>query len=126
MARIFYALGDLGVPTIHFGVVSGGLLPLQAAAGGDVSGLDWRIDLADGWEAVGAGHGVQGNLDPSLLLGPWDVVEADAHAVLAAAGGRLGHIFNLGHGVLPGTNPDRMARLVDLVHETALVPGRSA
>jgi uroporphyrinogen decarboxylase len=124
MARIFSALAPLGVPTIHFGVVSGGLLRLQAA-GGDVIGLDWRIDLAEGWGLVGPGVGVQGNLDPSLLLGPFEAVATDARAVLDAAGGRPGHIFNLGHGVLPGTDPDALARLVDLVHDHALVPGRS-
>jgi uroporphyrinogen decarboxylase len=126
MARIFDALRPLGVPTIHFGVVSGGLLALQAAAGGDVIGLDWRIDLADGWSIVGPDHGVQGNLDPSALLGPWEAVEGDARSVLDGAAGRPGHVFNLGHGVLPGTDPDVLARLVDLVHEHALVAGRMA
>ncbi len=126
MARIFDALRPLGVPTIHFGVVSGGLLALQAAAGGDVVGLDWRIDLADGWSIVGPDHGVQGNLDPSALLGPWEAVASDARAVLDAAAGRPGHIFNLGHGVLPGTDPDALARLVDLVHEHTLVARRTA
>jgi uroporphyrinogen decarboxylase len=122
MARIFAGLAPLGVPTIHFGVVSGGLLRQQAAAGGDVIGLDWRIDLAEGWEVVGPEHGVQGNLDPTLLLGPWDAVATDARAILEAAGGRPGHVFNLGHGVLPGTDPDVLARLVGLVHEHAPVP----
>lgn len=122
MARIFAGLAPLGVPTIHFGVVSAGLLRQQAAAGGEVIGLDWRIDLAEGWEVVGPEHGVQGNLDPTLLLGPWDAVATDARAILEAAGGRPGHVFNLGHGVLPGTDPDTLARLVDLVHERALAP----
>jgi uroporphyrinogen decarboxylase len=122
MARIFADLAPLGVPTIHFGVVSAGLLRQQAAAGGDVIGLDWRIDLAEGWDIVGPEHGVQGNLDPTLLLGPWSAVETDARAILDAAGGRPGHVFNLGHGVLPGTDPDVLARLVDLVHEHARVP----
>ncbi len=122
MVRIFEGLRRLGVPTIHFGVVSAGLLRQQAAAGGDVIGLDWRIDLAEGWAAVGPDHGVQGNLDPTLLLGPFEAVAQDARAILDAAGGRPGHIFNLGHGVLPGTDPDALARLVDLVHSH--VPGR--
>jgi len=122
MARIFAGLALLDVPTIHFGVVSAGLLRQQAAAGGDVIGLDWRIDLAEGWDVVGPDHGVQGNLDPTLLLGPWSAVAADARAILEAAGGRPGHVFNLGHGVLPGTDPDALARLVDLVHDHALVP----
>jgi uroporphyrinogen decarboxylase len=122
MARIFADLAPLGVPTIHFGVVSAGLLRQQAAAGGDVIGLDWRIDLAEGWDIVGPEHGVQGNLDPTLLLGPWSAVETDARAILDAADGRPGHVFNLGHGVLPGTDPDVLAHLVDLVHEHARVP----
>jgi uroporphyrinogen decarboxylase len=116
MARIFEGLRPLHVPTIHFGVVSGGLLRQQAAAGGDVIGLDWRIELAEGWEQVGRDRGVQGNLDPTLLLGPFEAVARDAEAILDAAGGRPGHVFNLGHGVLPGTDPDALARLVDLVH----------
>jgi uroporphyrinogen decarboxylase len=122
MARIFEGLRPLGVPTIHFGVVSAGILALQAAAGGDVIGLDWRIDLDAGWDIVGPDRGVQGNLDPSLLLGPFDAVAADARAILDQAAGRPGHVFNLGHGVLPGTDPDDLARLVDVVHEH--VPGR--
>jgi uroporphyrinogen decarboxylase len=117
MARIFVGLRPLGVPTIHFGVVSAGILALQAAAGGDVIGLDWRIDLDEGWDAVGHDRGVQGNLDPSLLLGPFDAVAADARAILDQAAGRPGHVFNLGHGVIPGTDPDDLARLVDVVHE---------
>jgi uroporphyrinogen decarboxylase len=122
MARIFEDLRPLGVPTIHFGVVSAGILGLQAAAGGDVIGLDWRIDLDAGWDVIGPDRGVQGNLDPSLLLGPFDAVAADARAILDQAKGRPGHVFNLGHGVLPGTDPDDLARLVDVVH--GHVPGR--
>jgi len=122
MARIFDALRPLGVPATHFGVGTAGLLRLQAAAGGDVIGLDWRIDLAEGWSLVGD-RAVQGNLDPALLLGPFEVVADAARAILDAAGGRPGHVFNLGHGVLPGTDPDALARLVDLVH--GHVPGRS-
>jgi uroporphyrinogen decarboxylase len=124
MARIFDELGPLGVPTIHFGVASAGILALQAAAGGDVIGLDWRIDLDAGWDVVGHDRAVQGNLDPSLLLGPFDAVAADARAILNQAARRPGHVFNLGHGVLPGTDPDDLARLVDVVHE--YVPGRTA
>ena len=123
MARIFDGLRPLNVPTIHFGVVSAGLLRQQAAAGGDVIGLDWRIELDEGWQVVGPEHGVQGNLDPTLLLGPFEAVARDARAILDAAAGRPSHVFNLGHGVLPGTNPDDLARLVDLVHSH--VPGRS-
>ena len=116
MRRLFEGLAPLGVPTTHFGVGTAGLLRLQAAAGGDVIGLDWRISLADGWAAVG-GRAVQGNLDPALLLGPFETVAETARWILDQAGGRPGHIFNLGHGVLPETDPDDLRRLVDLVHE---------
>ena len=117
MSRLFTALRPLGVPIVHFGVGTAGLLGLQARAGGDVIGLDWRIGLADGWTRVGE-RGVQGNLDPTLLLGPFEATAQAARWVLEQAAGRPGHIFNLGHGVLPGTDPDDLARLVDLVHDT--------
>jgi uroporphyrinogen decarboxylase len=121
MTRLFDAIRPLGVPTTHFGVGTAGLLVLQARAGGDVIGLDWRIALADGWARIGE-RAVQGNLDPTLLLGPFDRTAAAARWVLAQAGGRPGHVFNLGHGVLPGTDPDHLRRLVDLVHETTATP----
>jgi uroporphyrinogen decarboxylase len=104
-----------GVPTIHFGTGTATLLPAMARAGGDVLGLDWRIPLDEGWALVGHDRGVQGNLDPAVLLGPWERVEAEAHDVLARAAGRPGHIFNLGHGVLPGTDPGQLSELVRLV-----------
>jgi uroporphyrinogen decarboxylase len=91
-------------------------------AGGDVIGLDWRIPLDRGWAEVGHDRGVQGNLDPAVLLGPWDRIEAATLDVLARAGGRPGHIFNLGHGVLPQTNPDDLGRLRELVHERTAAP----
>ena len=116
MRRLFDAVARLGVPAIHFGTNTAGLLGLQANAGGDVIGLDWRIALADGWARVGD-RAVQGNLDPTLLLGPWQSTADAARWVLEQAGGRPGHIFNLGHGVLPGTDPEHLRRLVDLVHE---------
>jgi len=117
MERLFAGIARLSVPSIHFGVGTSGILGRIAAAGGDVIGLDWRIALSDGWAKVGADHAVQGNLDPALLLGPYaDVAEA-AGWILDQAIGRPGHIFNLGHGVLPETSPDDLARLVDLVHE---------
>jgi len=122
MARIFDAVRTLDVPATHFGINTAGLLRLQAAAGGDVIGLDWRIHLADGWALVGD-RAVQGNLDPALLLGPFEMVADAAYRILDAAGGRAGHVFNLGHGVLPSTDPDALARLVDMVHDH--VPGRS-
>ncbi len=110
-------LAALDVPTIHFGTGTATLLSSMADAGGDVIGLDWRIPLDDGWAIVGEDRGVQGNLDPAVMLGPWGRIEAGAADVLARAGGRPGHIFNLGHGVLPDTDPAALRRLVELVHE---------
>ena len=104
------------VPTIHFGTGTAGLLEAMAAAGGDVIGLDWRVALDAGWARVGD-RGVQGNLDPAVLLGPWERTEAAARDVLLRAAGRPGHIFNLGHGVLPATDPDVLTRLTALVRE---------
>ena len=116
-------LASIDVPTIHFGTGTATLLPAMARAGGDVIGLDWRIPLDDGWALVGEDRGVQGNLDPAVLLGPWERAEAAALDVLARAGGRPGHIFNLGHGVLPGTKPESVTRLAELV-QTAAVAAR--
>jgi uroporphyrinogen decarboxylase len=116
MRRLFDGLLPLGVPTTHFGIGTAGLLTRQAAAGGDVIGLDWRIALADGWGLVGD-RAIQGNLDPTLLLGPYEAVADAATWILDQADARPGHIFNLGHGVLPATDPDDLRRLVDLVHE---------
>ena len=109
-------LAAVDVPTIHFGTGTTHLLPAMAAAGGDVIGLDWRIPIEGGWEIVGADRGVQGNLDPALLLGPFERVAGAANRILDAVAGRRGHIFNLGHGVLPDTDPADLARLVELVH----------
>jgi uroporphyrinogen decarboxylase len=108
-------LASVKVPTIHFGTGTTTLLPAMARAGGDVIGLDWRIPLDDGWALVGEDRGVQGNLDPAVLLGPWERAQAAALDVLARAGGRPGHIFNLGHGVLPGTTAESLTRLAELV-----------
>ncbi|HZT45903.1 MAG TPA: uroporphyrinogen decarboxylase [Gaiellaceae bacterium] len=109
-------LGAVEAPTIHFGTGTAHLLAPMAAAGGDAIGLDWRVPLDAGWLAVGPDRAVQGNVDPAVLLGPWERVEATALDVLERAGGRAGHVFNLGHGVLPSTSPDDLARLVELVH----------
>jgi uroporphyrinogen decarboxylase len=118
-------LAAVDCPTIHFGTGASALLPRLAAAGGDVIGLDWRIELARGWEEVGPERGVQGNLEPALLLGPWERVERAALEILRQAGGRPGHVFNLGHGVLPATDPDVLGRLRELVHaRTAAVESR--
>jgi uroporphyrinogen decarboxylase len=110
-------LGGLSAPTIHFGTGTAHLLEAMAAAGGDVIGLDWRVPLDRGWGQVGYDRGAQGNIDPAVLLGPWDRVEAAVEAILLAAGGRPGHIFNLGHGVLPDTDPMVLRRVTELVHE---------
>jgi uroporphyrinogen decarboxylase len=113
--RIFSALDR--VPAIHFGTGSAALLELMAEAGGDVIGLDHRVALADAWNRVGRDRGVQGNLDAARLLAGWEATEEGARAVLDEAAGRPGHIFNLGHGVLPETDPQVLRRLVDFVHE---------
>ena len=119
--RILSSLPD--VPTIHFGTGTAALLESMADAGGDVIGLDHRVSLADAWQRVGHDRGVQGNLDPARLLAGWDATRAGAMVVLEEAAGRPGHIFNLGHGVLPSTDTDLLRRLVDLVHEqTARIP----
>jgi uroporphyrinogen decarboxylase len=110
-------LRSVDAPTIHFGTGTATLLESMAEAGGDVIGLDWRIPLDRGWDEVGRDRGVQGNLDPAVLLGPWQRVDAAAREVLALADGRPGHVFNLGHGVLPDTDPAVLGRLVELVHE---------
>ena len=119
MRRLFDGLADLDVPTIHFGVGTGELLGAMAEAGGDAIGIDARVPLDAGWDRIGgpAARAVQGNLDPTVLLSTWEAVEAEALDVLARAGGRDGHIFNLGHGVLPTTPVGHLQRLVDLVHE---------
>ncbi len=114
-------LSAVDAPTIHFGTGTAHLLEEMAEAGGDVIGLDWRIAIDRAWELVGDDRGVQGNLDPALLLGPFERVETAALRILEAVGGRAGHIFNLGHGVLPDTNPDDLGRLVELVHARTLV-----
>jgi uroporphyrinogen decarboxylase len=116
MRRLFDGIAGLGVPSIHFGVGTAGILGLQASAGGDVIGLDWRVSLVQGRQLVGD-RAVQGNLDPTLLLGPWEATAEAARWILEQNGRRPGHVFNLGHGVLPGTDPDHLRRLVDLVHD---------
>ncbi len=110
-------LDAVTVPTIHFGTGTAHLLEEMAAVGGDVIGLDWRIPIERGWELVGEDRGVQGNLDPAVLLGPWERAREAALSILDAVDGRPGHVFNLGHGVLPDTDPADLRRLVELVHE---------
>ncbi|GAC1665116.1 MAG: uroporphyrinogen decarboxylase [Candidatus Limnocylindrales bacterium] len=113
--RIFSALTD--VPTIHFGTGTAALLELLAEAGGDVIGVDQRVSLADAWRRIGTDRGIQGNLDSARVLAGWDATRSGAQVVLDEAAGRPGHIFNLGHGVLPQTDTDLLRRLVDFVHE---------
>ncbi|MBM3458833.1 MAG: uroporphyrinogen decarboxylase [Armatimonadetes bacterium] len=108
-----------GVPVIHFGTGTGNLLPDMRAAGGDVIGLDWRIELDRGWEMVGRDRAIQGNLDPLILMAEPEYVVRRARAILEQAAGCPGHIFNLGHGILPGTPVDNVIRLIDAVHEAS-------
>jgi len=106
-----------GLPILHFGTGTGGLLELMRDAGGDVIGVDWRVDLDAAWRRLSYGVAVQGNLDPAALLAPWPELRRRARAVLDQAAGRPGHIFNLGHGVHPTTPVDNVRRLVDFVHD---------
>jgi uroporphyrinogen decarboxylase len=114
---IFDALKSLGVPRIHFGTDTAGLLESIASTGPDLVSLDWRVPLDDGWKRVGHDRGIQGNLDPAVLLGPPELVRERARDVLRRAGGRPSHIFNLGHGVLPSTPLENLQLLVETVHE---------
>jgi len=115
--RIFERLRAVGVPTLHFGVGTGALLELLQQAGGDVIGLDWRVPLDEGWRRLGPHARLQGNLDPALLFAPRAELERQVRSVLAQAEGRTGHIFNVGHGILPGTPVDAVRAVVDLVHQ---------
>ena len=114
--RIFEAVKQTGMPAIHFGTGTVSLLELMTEAGGDIISVDWRVELDDAWARIGCERGIQGNLDPTLLLAPWDVIERGMLDVLRRANQRPGHIFNLGHGVLAQTEPDMLRRLVDAVH----------
>jgi uroporphyrinogen decarboxylase len=120
-AKVLRGLSDLAVPTIHFGVGTGELLPAMAAAGASVIGVDWRVPLDVARGRIGNELTVQGNLDPAVLLAGWDVTRARALEVLRLGGGHR-HIFNLGHGVLPETDPDMLARVVDLCHTGTVEP----
>jgi len=115
--RIFDTLAACDVPTIHFGVGTAAILGELREAGGDVIGADWRIPLDEAWERIGFDRGIQGNLDPTLLLGPLDRVFAATDDVLARAGGRNGHVFNLGHGILPTTPLEHVQALARYVHQ---------
>ncbi len=118
--HIFEIVKQTGAPSIHFGTGTASLLELMAEAGGDIISVDWRVDLDEAWARIGYDRGIQGNLDPTLLLTPWHVVEQGMFDVLRRANNRPGHIFNLGHGVLAPTEPALLRRLVDAVHETTV------
>jgi uroporphyrinogen decarboxylase len=119
--KVFAATADLGVPRIHFGVDTGDLLSLFSEAGADVVGVDWRTPLTVARRRVGDGKALQGNLDPAVCLAPWDAVATEVRAVLRDNDGHPAHVFNLGHGVLPETDPSVLERVVDLVHEEGRV-----
>ncbi|WP_258016266.1 uroporphyrinogen decarboxylase [Streptomyces sp. AJS327] len=116
-AKVFESVAEYGVPRIHFGVGTGELLPLLGRAGADVVGADWRVPLDEAARRVGPGKAIQGNLDPAVLFAPRSAVERQADRVLESAAALEGHVFNLGHGVLPDTDPEALTRLVSHVHE---------
>ena len=118
--RLVRAVQALGVPVIYFGVETAGLLQQMAATGADVIGLDWRQPLDDAWGVVGHGHAVQGNLDPITLFAPQELIEERVRRILRAAGGRPGHIFNLGHGIVPGTPVENVQAVVRMVRDFRL------
>jgi uroporphyrinogen decarboxylase len=119
-SRILEAVRRLGVPVVHFGVGTAAILPDLADAGGDVIGVDWRLPLDEAWAIVGHDRALQGNLDPSLLLAPRERLFAAAEDVLRRAGGREGHVFNLGHGILPNTPLEHVQELAQRVHQFKL------
>jgi uroporphyrinogen decarboxylase len=122
--KVLEGMGDLGVPRIHFGVGTGELLGLMSEAGADVVGVDWRVPLSVARRRIGTGKAVQGNLDPAVCLAPVGIVIKETTKILLDAGGEPGHIFNLGHGVLPETDPGVLAQVVETVHHWQ--PGASS
>jgi uroporphyrinogen decarboxylase len=117
MGTVLSAIAPAGVPVIHFGTGTAALLELMRDAGGDVIGLDWRVDLGEAWQRLGSGVGVQGNLDPVALFAPVEEIRRQVERVLTAARGRRGHVFNLGHGILPETPLAHVGAMIDAVHE---------
>jgi len=113
--RVFQELSPT-IPAIHFATGTSGILELMQEAGGDIMGIDWRIDLGRAWQRLGYDIGIQGNLDPVILLGPPERIEGKVEEILHAAEGRPGHIFNLGHGVLPQTPEENVVTMVEAVH----------
>jgi uroporphyrinogen decarboxylase len=120
--KVLQAAKAEGVPVIHFGTNTTTLLPLMKRAGGDVIGLDWRVPLDEGWNLLGGDVAVQGNLDPAALFAPLPDLKTRVHDVLRRAGGRPGHIFNLGHGILQHTPVDNVKAVVQMVHEYSPLP----
>jgi uroporphyrinogen decarboxylase len=118
--RLVRAVQEMGVPVIYFGVETAGLLSEMAKTGADVIGLDWRQPLDQGWQSVGHSHAVQGNLDPITLFAPQDVIESRVREILTLAAGRPGHIFNLGHGIVPNTPVENVQAVVKMVREISL------
>ena len=116
------AVADLGVPRIHFGVGTGELLGAMGDVGADVVGVDWRVPLDEAVRRIGPDRSVQGNLDPTMVFAPTELVHERAAEIIAAGRTARGHVFNLGHGVLPATDPDALARLVDYVHAQLMTP----
>lgn len=114
------AVADLGVPRIHFGVGTGELLSAMGSAGAEVVGVDYRVGLAEASRRIGDGYAVQGNLDPALLFAPWPVLQTQVRRIVAEGRGAPGHIFNLGHGVIPSTDPDQLKRLTEFVQSYPL------
>jgi uroporphyrinogen decarboxylase len=115
--RAIQSAASSGVPVIHFGTGTSGMLESIKEAGGDVIGVDWRVNLADAWRRLGDDVAIQGNLDPVALFAPLPELKRHVTDILAQAAGRRGHIFNLGHGILPQTPVEHVAALVDMVHE---------
>ena len=122
--RLVEAVQQMGVPVIYFGVDTAGLLTDMASTGADVVGLDWHQPIEVAWKSVGYNHAVQGNLDPITLFAPLDILETRVKEVLRSAGGRPGHIFNLGHGIVPGTPVENVQAVVKMVHEYKLEQAR--
>ena len=121
-AAVLSAIEPLGVPRIHFGINTGELLGAMGEAGAEVVGVDWRLRLDEGARRIGPGRAVQGNLDPAALFAPWSALAPRVDDVLDAGATAEGHIFNLGHGVLPSTDPDMLTRVVERVHERSGSP----
>jgi uroporphyrinogen decarboxylase len=116
---VLQRVAGTGAPAIHFATGTSGLLPAMRQAGGEVIGVDWRVPLDQAWQAIGPQVGIQGNLDPAALYAPRPEIERRVQQILAQAGGRPGHIFNLGHGVLPDTPVEALRWVVEIVQQAS-------